>query len=223
VEEAMKKQKLKLPNSDSIQELAVFWDSHDVTDFEDELVEVPDRVFARRESNGRPPAIPSYLLNLAGEYRVCSELNKRGIFATVTYGTHKGVDVYAISDRKERALKIEVKTSQRGNFVTSITQKCLAEDPAAPDFWVLFQIQPTASSRYSERFFVLTHKELCKVQSARNAAYSVKYRSRHGKDPDLSKGVDNVTVADVKQFEDAWSKIIDRMGVQTAGSSRQVV
>jgi hypothetical protein len=27
--------------------------------------------------------IPKYLLNLAGEYRICSELNKRGVFATV--------------------------------------------------------------------------------------------------------------------------------------------
>jgi hypothetical protein len=36
--------------------------------------------------------IPSDLLHLAGEYRVCSELNKRGIFATITYGNHKGVD-----------------------------------------------------------------------------------------------------------------------------------
>lgn len=56
--------------------------------------------------------IPQYLLNLTGEYRVRSELTKRGVFATVTYGNRKSVDVYAISDRRERALKIEVKTSQ---------------------------------------------------------------------------------------------------------------
>ena len=84
----------------------------------------------------KPARIPSYLLSLAGEYRVCSELNKRGIFATVTYGNYKGVDVYAISDRKARALKIEVKTSQRENFVTRITQKRLCEEGKAhaPDF-----------------------------------------------------------------------------------------
>ncbi len=79
--------------------------------------------------------IPSYLLNLAGEYRVCSELNKRGVFATVTYGTRKGVDVYAISDRRARALKIEVKTSQKGNFVTSLSQNCGDDDPNAEGFW----------------------------------------------------------------------------------------
>lgn len=156
--------------------------------------------------------IPPYLLNLAGEYRVCSELNKRGVFATVTYGNRKGVDVYAISDRQERALKIEVKTSQQDKFVTSITQKGLANDPDAPDFWVLFQIQPGEDATFKERFFVLAHEEICRVQKARNDAYAKKYFARHGKQPDLSTGVDNVTIADVEQFEDQWSKIIERLG-----------
>jgi len=39
---------MKLPKTDSIRELAEFWDSHDVTDFADELVEAGERVFARR-------------------------------------------------------------------------------------------------------------------------------------------------------------------------------
>ena len=37
-----------LPQTDSIQELAQFWDAHDVTDFEDELEEVTEPVFERR-------------------------------------------------------------------------------------------------------------------------------------------------------------------------------
>ena len=37
-----------LPQTDSIQELAQFWDTHDVTDFEDELEEVTEPVFDRR-------------------------------------------------------------------------------------------------------------------------------------------------------------------------------
>ena len=37
-----------LPQTDSIQELAHFWDTHDVTDFEDELEEVTEPVFERR-------------------------------------------------------------------------------------------------------------------------------------------------------------------------------
>ncbi|MEO6811737.1 MAG: CopG family antitoxin [Isosphaeraceae bacterium] len=38
---------LKLPKTDSIQELAEFWDTHDLTDFEGELDEVADPVFVR--------------------------------------------------------------------------------------------------------------------------------------------------------------------------------
>jgi predicted DNA binding CopG/RHH family protein len=39
----------KMPHTDSIAELARFWDTHDLTDFEDELEEVPESVFERRE------------------------------------------------------------------------------------------------------------------------------------------------------------------------------
>ena len=36
-----------IPQTDSIAELAKFWDTHDVTDFEDELEEVTESVFAQ--------------------------------------------------------------------------------------------------------------------------------------------------------------------------------
>jgi hypothetical protein len=39
--------KPKLPKTDSIQQLAEFWDSHDSTDFEDVLQEVKEPVFVR--------------------------------------------------------------------------------------------------------------------------------------------------------------------------------
>lgn len=42
--------KTKIPKTDSIQELANFWDKHDLTDFEDELVEVMESVFVPRNS-----------------------------------------------------------------------------------------------------------------------------------------------------------------------------
>jgi flagellar biosynthesis/type III secretory pathway M-ring protein FliF/YscJ len=35
----------EIPKTDSIQELAQFWDSHDLSDFEDQLEEVEDVVF----------------------------------------------------------------------------------------------------------------------------------------------------------------------------------
>jgi predicted DNA binding CopG/RHH family protein len=42
MERTMKTQ--HIPKTDSIQELAEFWDTHDLTDFEDELEEVPEPV-----------------------------------------------------------------------------------------------------------------------------------------------------------------------------------
>jgi CopG antitoxin of type II toxin-antitoxin system len=38
----------KLPQTDSIQELARFWDTHDLTDFKDQLEEVTEPVFERK-------------------------------------------------------------------------------------------------------------------------------------------------------------------------------
>ena len=45
MEEPMKTS--KIPQTDSIQELARFWDSHDLTDFKDQLEEVTDAIFER--------------------------------------------------------------------------------------------------------------------------------------------------------------------------------
>ena len=39
---------LKLPQIDSIEELAQFWDTHDLTEFEEELEEVTEPVFERK-------------------------------------------------------------------------------------------------------------------------------------------------------------------------------
>ncbi len=38
----------KIIQTDSINELARFWDTHDLTDFEEELMEVAEPVFERK-------------------------------------------------------------------------------------------------------------------------------------------------------------------------------
>ncbi|MBI4673781.1 MAG: hypothetical protein HY741_19205 [Chloroflexi bacterium] len=40
--------KTKIPQTDSVEELARFWDTHDLTDYEDEVEEVPEPVFERK-------------------------------------------------------------------------------------------------------------------------------------------------------------------------------
>ncbi|MCA9426571.1 MAG: hypothetical protein KC994_15930 [Candidatus Omnitrophica bacterium] len=38
----------KIPQTDSIEELARFWDTHDLTEFEEDFEEVSERVFERK-------------------------------------------------------------------------------------------------------------------------------------------------------------------------------
>ena len=111
----------------------------------------------------------------------------------------EGVDVYAI--RGHEVLKIEVKTSQGNKFVTGIAQKGFLDYGSdAADFWVLFQILPDQNGMF-EHFFVLGHQEICTEQKERNKPYAEKYFASHGKPFDISTGVDNLTVADIKQYE----------------------
>ena len=155
----------------------------------------------------KPKRIESGFLNLAGEYRVCSELQKREIFATITYGQHKGIDIFVIDDRLNVSLRVEVKTSQKARFVTGISQKKHYVSGQAPDVWVLVLIKPASEGSYIERFFVLTHSEICAIQKRTNARYARKYFERHQTQPDTSRGVDNVPLSVVEPFENQWEKI----------------
>ncbi|MGI6457246.1 MAG: CopG family antitoxin [bacterium] len=50
----------KLPETDSINELAEFWDTHDITDFEEQLEEVSEPVFESK-SEFRIPLEPDII------------------------------------------------------------------------------------------------------------------------------------------------------------------
>jgi hypothetical protein len=157
--------------------------------------------------------ISQELFSLTGEHRVCSELTKRGVFATITPGHRKAVDIYAIGEKRSCALRIEVKTSQKRNFVTKITQKGLhrKDCKGAPDFWVLVRITPQENGRFLDEFFILSHREICRLQRSTNQKYARGYRKRHGKSPNSVRGVDNVvlTEAAADASRDRWDKIID--------------
>lgn len=140
-------------------------------------------------------------LNLAGEYRVASELFKRGLFATITYGNMKGIDIFAIGANQKTTI-IEVKASQTRRFVTGFYQKYKSEGQKAPNFWVLCSF-----GLETERLFVLSHKEMAIVQGFRNAPNKSLTHSEHALK--AAKGVDNVPIALVEPYEDAWHKIVE--------------
>ncbi len=143
--------------------------------------------------------VEKYYLNLAGEYRVCAELLKRDIFATVTYGNMKGADIFAIGPNR-RAAVVEVKASNSSRFVTGFYQRYKSPDVVHPNFWVLYSVSPR------DRFFVLSHEQLADIQAQRNNCEDLPYDERARR---VEHGVDNVLIKDVETHEDAWADIIE--------------
>ena len=45
---------MPLPQTDSIEALARFWDTHDLTEFADQVEEVPELIFARKAATVVP-------------------------------------------------------------------------------------------------------------------------------------------------------------------------
>jgi hypothetical protein len=149
--------------------------------------------------------IDKYDLNLAGEYRVAAELLLRGIYTSVTYGNKKGADLYAIGENRQAAV-IEVKASQSSRFVTSLYQKYKTQDAQSPDFWVLYSVRPTDTG-FAERFFVLSHRELARIQGEVNCpGEKLSHEQIAAR---VSRGVDNVSLKHVESHENAWSKILE--------------
>jgi hypothetical protein len=155
--------------------------------------------------------IDKYNLNLAGEYRVCSEILKRGIFATVTYGNKKGADIVAVGANRRAAL-VEVKASNSLRFVTSFYRKHKSQNTsssaidAQPTFWVLYSVVGNEPD-YVERFFVLSHEEMAEAQAERNApGETLTYTERVER---WSNGVDNVVLEYIAEYEDCWHKIVN--------------
>jgi hypothetical protein len=147
-------------------------------------------------------ALEKYYLNLAGEYRVASELLKHELFATITYGNRKGADIYAIGPNRKTAV-IEVKASNSRRFVTGFYQKYAEETKEHPDFWVLYALPEDGA----EEFYVLTHEEMARAQADRNSPGEIVKWSDGAKR--WAHGVDNVLAKDLQAHRSAWKKIVE--------------
>lgn len=155
-------------------------------------------------------------LNLAGEFAVASELNRRQCLASVTYGAAKSADVFALSQDFTRVVRIEVKATDKKKW--PIGRRAI--DPAAPRlgvFWVFVQFPPPLSEAvnsnekrgvHAPRFFVLTAHELYQVWREEVAPYYAAYLAKHNRQFDETTGVPNVSLATVTPFESKWEKIL---------------
>lgn len=145
-------------------------------------------------------ALDKYYLNLAGEYRVASELLKRGLFATITYGHMKGIDIYVIGPQRKTTV-VEVKASNSGRFVTGFYQKFPTREVEHPDFWVLYWLR----DGNNEEFFVLSHDEMAIAQRMRNKPDSTSTWESTAQE--FANGVDNILAKDLNEHASRWDKI----------------
>jgi hypothetical protein len=150
-------------------------------------------------------------LNLAGEFAVASELNRRQILASVTYGASKCADVFALSSDLSRVVRIEVKATTDEKRRWLIGPKGMKPTHGPTDvIWVLvrFPVEPSSAPH----FFVLSQQE---VHDAWEEEYK-DFIARRGGRPFTGRGVPGVRLKDVQQFEGAWQKIVGRLA---AGNS----
>ena len=115
-------------------------------------------------------------VQLAGEFGVVSELCRRSIQASLTYGNSKSADIFVISESGSRAAKIEVKSAQVYSWIVGKQ----AEAVAPHIVWVFAHFPPPpmtfTPAQYGEiakaspRFHVLTSVEVEKIYRKKLAA-----------------------------------------------------
>jgi hypothetical protein len=160
-------------------------------------------------------------LNLAGEFAVASELNRRHVQASITYGTSKSADVFAVSEDARKIVRIEVKTTDKRKW--PLGRRVTAEAQPSDMFWVLVKLPPPLNESgrddahrgtHSPRYFVLSAREMHRVWRKGAEKYYKAYRLKHGREFDESVGVPNVFEKDVTAFEGEWDKITSRLNLQ---------
>ncbi len=109
------------------------------------------------------PQEEKQFLNLCGEFLVAGELNRRKVACSVTYGFSKKADVIAFSESGKCVLRIEVKTTNRPEFI--VGAKALDVSHVSEEmFWVLVHVP--IDDQTPPRYFVLRSAEMQRRASA---------------------------------------------------------
>lgn len=148
-----------------------------------------------------------YHLSLAGEFYVAAELQRRGVFAAVTYGNAKCADVIAFSTSGEKVVVIEVKsTSSKSKWVIGGKLPISSQKP-----WVFVSMSdnPTDPPDY----YVVLQSELHDILAPIDADYRQKFKNKHETEYGDRPGVVSFTRKQAEPFRNAWWKIIDQLKI----------
>jgi hypothetical protein len=149
-------------------------------------------------------------LNMAGEFAVASELNRRSVLASVTYGASKAADIFAVSEDFRQTVRIQVKATDHTNKSKNwVLGKTAASVPRGDVFWVLVYFPEPDKP---PEFFVLSDSELYEIWKEDHEKYCAGYRQRNHREFQ-GLGVPVVGTSDnrVLAFRDCWNKIAGRL------------
>jgi hypothetical protein len=142
-------------------------------------------------------------LNLAGEFLVAGELNRRKIAASITYGSSKQADIFAFSKDRMKLARVEVKATDKKSWLVG-TRSLSRRNTRDGIFWVLVQF-----SRWRKDpplFYVLSGHEISQVARQHQNEYRRRHREQHGHDY-AENSVPSVSPKDLTEHLGCWSKI----------------
>ena len=150
------------------------------------------------------------LLGIAGEYAVASELCRRGVYAQLTLGNRKKVDL--LVDGTKQIARVEVKTKQGSQWpgVKGVSPK------GGLRFLVLVDLQGKGPDEGPE-FYVINQREWrpfldrkLKDKIDHNSVTIDDENVPHFKDGFVGTGI---KANEVVQFKNKWDKIVDIVGL----------
>jgi hypothetical protein len=129
--------------------------------------------------------------NLAGEFLVAAELNRRHILRSVTYGASKSADVFAFNEDSGRVVRVEVKSTDkmRGDKTAWVIGQRGIKAGATEHIWIFVLLPDPLDKRtdddcergrHTPRFFVLTGAEVQELGEEAHEEYNRKYQAKHG-------------------------------------------
>ncbi|ASO31062.1 TPA: hypothetical protein RUZ63_003392 [Vibrio cholerae] len=146
-----------------------------------------------------------YHKGMSGEYAVASELHRRLISASVTYGNYKSADVIAFSDKSEKSVIIEVKTTSKNKWVVGSSKL----PPPSQKPWVFVHMPEDLNA--CPRFFVFTQSELHDLLEPIENEYYRKFKEKHGEDYGSRAGVVNLNLKQALPFENKWETLLSQL------------
>lgn len=148
--------------------------------------------------------VSKYAIGLSGEYRVCSELLRKGVVPYLSFGNNKQADIIVL--KSKNAIKIEVKTGTTNRILTGYYQKAINFTKQNLDsIWVLCYYPETCED---VQFYILTEMEIREEQYKRNClSKNVEWRRNNPRDKPM-KGRDNLDIKALVKYKDAWEKIV---------------